>query len=408
MRTIEHWIAGKATTGIGQRAPAACGTRPPASSRPRCCSPRATDVDAAVAAAREAFAELVAVVAEQAHQGAVRLPRAGQRQRRPDRRGDHRRARQGARPTRQGEVQRGLEVVEFACGIPQLLKGEFSAQVSTGVDLYSFREPLGVVRRHHAVQLPGHGADVDVPGGHRLRQHVRAQAERARPVRLPDPGRAVGARPGCPTASSTSLHGDKEAVDGLLEHPDVAAVSFVGSTPIAKYIHEPGDRQRQAGAGARRRQEPRDRPARTPTSTSPPTSSSRRPSARPASAAWRSRPPSTVGGVGDSLVEQVNAKARAVRVGSGRDADSEMGPVVTPEARDRIVGLDRHGRAARAPSSSVDGRGRHAWTATRTASSSAPRVIDQVTPDMDVYTRGDLRPGAVRAAHRTTSTPRSI
>ena len=78
-----------------------------------------------------------------------------------------------------GEVQRGLEVVEFACGIPQLLKGDFSAQVSTGVDLFSFREPLGVCVGHHAVQLPGDGADVDVPGRHRLRQHVRAQAQRA-------------------------------------------------------------------------------------------------------------------------------------------------------------------------------------------------------------------------------------
>ena len=75
-----------------------------------------------------------------------------------------------------GEVTRGLEVIEFACGIPTLLKGEFSEQASTGVDVYSIRQPLGVVAGHHAVQLPRDGADVDVGAGDRLRQHVRAEA----------------------------------------------------------------------------------------------------------------------------------------------------------------------------------------------------------------------------------------
>ena len=102
-----------------------------------------------------------------------------------------------------GEVQRGLEVIEFACGIPSLLKGEYSDQVSTR------RRPLLLppaargLRRDHAVQLPGHGADVDVPGGDRDRQHVRAQAQRARPLGLAARGRAVGRGRACPTACST-------------------------------------------------------------------------------------------------------------------------------------------------------------------------------------------------------------
>ena len=83
-----------------------------------------------------------------------------------------------------GEVTRGLEVVEFACGIPHLLKGEFTEQVGRGIDSYSLRQPLGVVRRHHAVQFPGDGAAVDVAGRDRLRQHLHPQAVRARSLRL--------------------------------------------------------------------------------------------------------------------------------------------------------------------------------------------------------------------------------
>ena len=89
-----------------------------------------------------------------------------------------------------GEVARGLENIEFATGIPHLLKGGFSEQVSSGIDVYQIRQPLGVVGGHHAVQLPGHGADVDVRQRHRVRQHVRAEAFGEGPVRIGLPGRA--------------------------------------------------------------------------------------------------------------------------------------------------------------------------------------------------------------------------
>ena len=103
-----------------------------------------------------------------------------------------------------GEVIRGMEVVEFACGIPQLLKGEFSDQVSTDVDPHSFRQPLGVVRRDHAVQLPDHGPDVDAPDGdrHRATRSCSSRPSATRRPRTSSPSST--ARPACPTASSTS------------------------------------------------------------------------------------------------------------------------------------------------------------------------------------------------------------
>ena len=189
-----------------------------------------------------------------------------------------------------GEVQRGLEVIEFACGIPTLLKGDFSDQVSTGVDVYSFRQPLGVcvgiTPFNFPAMVPMWMYPVAIATGNTF---VLKPSER-------DPSASMliaelWAEAGLPDGVFNVVHGDKTAVDALLEHPDVAAVSFVGSTPIAKYIYEHGHGQRQARAGPWRRQEPRDRPAGRRRSTTPVTTSSPPPSARPGSAAWPSRRP---------------------------------------------------------------------------------------------------------------------
>ena len=161
-----------------------------------------------------------------------------------------------------GEVARGLENIEFACGIPHLLKGGYSEQASTGVDVYSIRQPLGVVAGITPFNFPAMVPMWMFANAHRLRQHVRAQAEREGPVGVAVPRRAARSRPGCPTACFNVVQGDKVAVDRILEHPDIAAVSFVGSTPIARYIYETGTAQRQAGAGPRRGQEPHARAAR--------------------------------------------------------------------------------------------------------------------------------------------------
>src|SRR3954451_125238 len=136
-----------------------------------------------------------------------------------------------------GEVIRGMEVVEFACGIAELLKGEFSEQVSTDVDLHSFRQPLGVCAGITPFNFP-----IMVP----LWMHPMAIATGNTFVLKPserDPSvsnfvAGLYAEAGLPDGVFNVVHGDKVAVDALLDHPDVAAISFVGSTPIAKYIHE--------------------------------------------------------------------------------------------------------------------------------------------------------------------------
>ena len=138
-----------------------------------------------------------------------------------------------------GEVIRGLEVVEYACGLPQLLKGEFSDQVSTDIDAYSFRQPLGVCAGITPFNFP-----VMVP----MWMHPMAIAMGNTFLLKPserDPSASnfiaeLYAEAGLPDGVFNVVHGDKVAVDALLDHPDVAAVSFVGSTPIAKYVYERG------------------------------------------------------------------------------------------------------------------------------------------------------------------------
>jgi malonate-semialdehyde dehydrogenase (acetylating)/methylmalonate-semialdehyde dehydrogenase len=202
-----------------------------------------------------------------------------------------------------------------------------------------------------------------------------------------DPSTAVllaelWAQAGLPDGVFNVLHGDKEAVDGLLEHPDVAAVSFVGSTPIAKYIHgratQHGKRV-QALGGAKNH-------AIILPDADLDHASDQLVAAAFGSAGERCMAISAavvVGGVGDGLVELVDAKARAVRVGSGRDAASEMGPVVTPEARDRIVGLIGSGEQQGA-TLGVDGRGLEV-PGHADGFFVGPTVLDRVTPEMDVY-----------------------
>jgi malonate-semialdehyde dehydrogenase (acetylating)/methylmalonate-semialdehyde dehydrogenase len=141
----------------------------------------------------------------------------------------------------QGEVSRGIDIVEFACGIPQLLKGDYTDQVSTGIDNWTMRQPLGVVAGitpfNFPVMVPMWMFPVAIAAGNCL----RAQAQPDRPERQP-----VDRRPAETGRTADGVfnvvQGDKEAVDALLVHPDVKAVSFVGSTPIANYIYETGAR----------------------------------------------------------------------------------------------------------------------------------------------------------------------
>src|SRR5690606_37876880 len=138
-----------------------------------------------------------------------------------------------------GEIARGLEVVEFACGIPHLAKGEYSENVSTGVDVYSVRQPLGVVGIISPFNFPAM-----VPLWFFPLAIATGNAVVLKPSEK-DPSAAIWMaqalkEAGLPDGVFNVVHGDKEAVDTLLTHPDVAAISFVGSTPIAKYVYERG------------------------------------------------------------------------------------------------------------------------------------------------------------------------
>ena len=379
MRTITHWIGGKPVTGSTDR------TSPvwnPATGAQQAEVALASneDVDTAVRTAKAAFerwgqsslsqrTKVLFKFRELVNANVQKLAEAIS--------DEHGKVVSDAR----GEVQRGLEVIEFACGIPTLLKGDFSDQVSTGVDVYSFRQPLGVcvgiTPFNFPAMVPMWMYPVAIATGNTF---VLKPSER-------DPSASMliaelWAEAGLPDGVFNVVHGDKTAVDALLQHPDVAAVSFVGSTPIAKYIYETGTasgKRVQALGGAKNH-------AIILPDAGIDYASDHLVAAAFGSAGERCMAISTavtVGGVADDLIAAVSEKARAVKVGPGREADSEMGPVVTSAARDRIVGLIGTGEEQGARLA-VDGRGLAVpghddgfWV--------GPTVIDEVTPSMDVY-----------------------
>ncbi len=281
-----------------------------------------------------------------------------------------------------GEVQRGLEVVEFACSLPTLTKGAYSDQVSGGVDSYTFRQPLGVcvgiTPFNFPAMVPMWMFPVAIACGNTF---VLKPSER-------DPSASVVlaewfAEAGLPPGVLNVVHGDKVAVDALLDHDDVAAVSFVGSTPIAQYVHgrATANRKRvQALGGAKNH------------AVVLPDADMQFAAEQLAAAAFGSAGERcmaisaavAVGAEADRLMEQVDAQARSSTVGSGRDASSEMGPIVTPESRDRIVGFIDSGEAQGAEIR-VDGRGL-VVPGFENGFFVGPTVIDRVDTSMDVYT----------------------
>ncbi len=281
-----------------------------------------------------------------------------------------------------GEVQRGLEVVEFACSLPTLTKGAYSDQVSGGVDSYTFRQPLGVcvgiTPFNFPAMVPMWMFPVAIACGNTF---VLKPSER-------DPSASVVlaewfAEAGLPPGVLNVVHGDKVAVDALLDHDDVAAVSFVGSTPIAQYVHgrATANRKRvQALGGAKNH-------AVVLPDADMQFAAEQLAAAACGSAGERCMAISAavaVGAEADRLMEQVDAQARSITVGSGRDASSEMGPIVTPESRDRIVGFIDSGEAQGAEIR-VDGRGL-VVPGFENGFFVGPTVIDRVDTSMDVYT----------------------
>jgi malonate-semialdehyde dehydrogenase (acetylating)/methylmalonate-semialdehyde dehydrogenase len=279
-----------------------------------------------------------------------------------------------------GEVQRGLENVEFACGVPNLLKGGFSEQVSTGVDVYSIRQPLGVVAGITPFNFPAM-----VP----LWMCANAIACGNTFVLKPsekDPGASMFIAElfrdaGLPDGVFNVTHGDKVAVDRILEHPDIRAVSFVGSTPIARYIYETGTRNGkrvQALGGAKNHM------------VVLPDADVEMAADAAVSAAYGSAGERcmaisvvvAVGDVGDRLVDAIADRLPKLTIGPGTEPGSEMGPLITREHRDKVAAAIERGREQGA-TLVADGREHE-----RTASDGfflGVSLLDDVSPQMDCY-----------------------
>jgi malonate-semialdehyde dehydrogenase (acetylating)/methylmalonate-semialdehyde dehydrogenase len=281
-----------------------------------------------------------------------------------------------------GEVARGLEVVEFACGIPHLLKGGFSENVSTGVDSYSIRQPLGVVAGitpfNFPAMVPMWMFPVAIACGNAF---VLKPSEK-------DPSASVllarlWAEAGLPDGVFNVVHGDKVAVDALLTHRDIAAVSFVGSTPIARYVYETGTqsgKRVQALGGAKNHMvvlPDADLDLAADAAVS----------AGFGSAGERCMAISAlvaVDPVGDELIAKIKDRVAKLTVGPGGDGRSEMGPLVTGAHRDKVATYLNSG-AAQGATLAVDGRGHPVTGGDAGGFWLGPSLLDHVTPAMDAY-----------------------
>lgn len=281
----------------------------------------------------------------------------------------------------QGEVSRGIDIIEFACGIPQLLKGDFTDQVSTGIDNWTLRQPLGVVAGitpfNFPCMVPCWMFPVALAAGNSF---ILKPSER-------DPSASLFMaellkQAGLPDGVFNVVQGDKAVVDALLTHPDVKAVSFVGSTPIAQYIYETGahhGKRVQALGGAKNHMV-----------VMPDADLDQAVDALIGagygSAGERCMAISVavvVGDIADRLVDAVAARAKTLKVKNGMELDAEMGPIVTAQALERISGYIDIG-VQEGAQLVVDGRGLRVpghdggfWI--------GGTLFDHVTPQMRIY-----------------------
>jgi malonate-semialdehyde dehydrogenase (acetylating)/methylmalonate-semialdehyde dehydrogenase len=374
---ISHWIGGKLVAGASARNGPVFN---PATGRQQAVVDFASveEVDAAVAAAKEAFpawralsiakrAELMFRIRELVHARRGEIARILT--------SEHGKVLSDAL----GEVTRGLEVIEFACGVPTLLKGGFSEQVSSGVDVYSIRQPVGVVAGITPFNFP---AMVPMwmwaPALACGNTFVLKPSEK-------DPSASLYVaellkEAGVPDGVFNVVHGDKVAVDRILEHPEISGVSFVGSTPIARYVYETGTKNGkrvQALGGAKNHMvvlPDADIDMAADAAVS----------AAYGSAGERCMAVSVVvavGDVADSLVGAIKERLPKVKVGDGFQPESEMGPLITRDHRDKVASYIEKGREQGA-TVVVDGR------------ETAPdgdgfflgvSLLDDVRPEMDCY-----------------------
>ena len=282
-----------------------------------------------------------------------------------------------------GEIQRGLENVEYACGVADHMKGGYSEQAGTGVDVYSIRQPLGVVAGITPFNFPAM-----VPLWMCANAIATGNAFILKPSEK-DPSAslllaALWAEAGLPDGVFNVVQGDKVAVDAILAHPDIKAVSFVGSTPIARYVYENGTangKRVQALGGAKNHMvvlPDADLDLAADAAVS----------AGFGSAGERCMAVSAlvaVDPVGDDLVARISERVAGLRVGPGTDDRSEMGPLVTGPHRDKVASyLDSGVREG--ATLAVDGRVHPVIGGTQEGFWLGPSVLDHVTPQMSCYT----------------------
>jgi malonate-semialdehyde dehydrogenase (acetylating)/methylmalonate-semialdehyde dehydrogenase len=375
-KPITHWIGGASFAGASGRIGPIYN---PATGEQTAMVEYATvdDVDRAVQAARAAFpawrawslarrAELMFAIRELVHDRRDEIAEILT--------AEHGKVLADAR----GEVTRGLEVIEFCCGIPHLLKGAMSEQASTGIDVYSIRQPLGVVAGitpfNFPAMVPMWMWAIALACGNTF---VLKPSEK-------DPSASLYTaqllrEAGVPDGVFNVVNGDKVAVDALLEHPDVAAVSFVGSTPVAKYVYEKATstgKRCQALGGAKNHMivlPDADIDMAADAAIS----------AAYGSAGERCMAISmvvAVGDIGDALTEAIKQRIPDVTVGDGTDPASEMGPLITAAHRDRVASYVANANAEGA-NLLVDGRD----GAAPEGFFLRPSLIDGVKPGMATY-----------------------
>ena len=291
----------------------------------------------------------------------------------------------------QGEVTRGLEVVEFACGIPHLLKGGYSEEVSTGVDVYSIRQPLGPVAIISPFNFPAMvpmwffpvalacGNSVIIKPSEKDPSAIMFIAELLKEAGLPD-------------GVFNVIHGDKEAVDALLTHPGIKSISFVGSTPIAKYVYETGTKagkRVQALGGAKNHMvvlPDADLDLAADSAVN----------AGFGSAGERCMAISmlvAVEPVADKLIPKIKERMEKIKTGDGTQG-ADMGPLVTKVHRDKVASYIEAG-VAEGATLVMDGRavnpgGDGFWL--------GPTLFDNLTTSMSIYTEEIFGPvlGVIR------------
>jgi malonate-semialdehyde dehydrogenase (acetylating)/methylmalonate-semialdehyde dehydrogenase len=280
-----------------------------------------------------------------------------------------------------GELTRGLEVVEFACGVPQLLKGQMSDNVGGGIDNWSLRQPLGVCAGitpfNFPVMVPMWMFPLAIACGNTF---VLKPSERApsASIKLAE----LFERAGLPAGVLNVVHGDKTAVDALTAHPDIAAVSFVGSTPVAEHVHrrsaEHGKRVQALGGAKNHLVVMPDADLDL--------AADALVGAGYGSAGERCMAISVavaVGGIADALIEKLAARIRALKVGDGSAEGADMGPLISAEHRTRVLGYIESGLADGAKLV-VDGRGLRV-AGREDGYFLGPSLFDRVTPTMRIY-----------------------